>query len=200
MPADERHEAYRDTPLSIGYKQTISDPYIVAVMTAAVRVEPGSNVLEIGTGSGYQAAVLSRIGARVHSIEIVEALAKSAAERLHRLGFANVDIKAGDGFAGWPEFAPYDAIIVTAGAAEIPPPLIAQLKVGGRLIMPIGPEWPLEQLELVTKTSDHATSRCSLGPAMFVPLTGRGARPKGLKGLYDHSVKPCYPGQTAGGL
>lgn len=197
VPADQRQRAYRDIPLPIGYGETISDPYIVAVMTAAVGVGSGTNVLEIGTGSGYQAAVLSVIGARVHTIEIVDALARSAADRLVRLGFRNVSVRSGDGFAGWPEFAPYDAIIVTAGAAEIPQPLIAQLKIGGKLVMPVGPEGPLEQLILVSKTGENILRRCSLGPAMFVPLTGRGARPGSTKGLYDRSVASCFPGQTA---
>ncbi len=197
VPRDQRLNAYRNTPLPIGFEQTISDPYVVAVMTAAVGVETQSNVLEVGTGSGYQAAVLSKMGAIVHSIEIVAPLATSAAQRLKRLGYQNVAVTAGDGFAGWPEFGPYDAIIVTAGAAEIPPPLVAQLKVGGRLIMPIGPQGPVEQLVLLTKRSDGSLEPCSMGPAMFVPLTGRGERPASMKGLYDRTLPVCYAGQTA---
>ena len=199
VPSDQRINAYHDTPLPIGYEQTISDPYVVAIMTAATGVRAGANVLEVGTGSGYQAAVLSRMGATVHSVEIVAPLADSAGARLHRLKFRNVSVKAGDGFEGWADFGPYDAIIVTAGAADVPLPLLAQLKVGGKLVMPLGLQGPLEQLVLVTKLSEQpqGLSRCSLGPAQFVPLTGRGQRPTGEKGLYDRSLPVCYAGQTA---
>jgi protein-L-isoaspartate(D-aspartate) O-methyltransferase len=197
VPRAVRDKAYQDTPLRIGYDQTISDPYIVAIMTATVGVTAGTRVLEIGTGSGYQAAVLAWLGAIVHSIEIVEPLAISARKRLSRLGVKAVTIKAGDGFAGWAEFAPYDAIIVTAGASNIPHSLIAQLKVGGKLVMPIGAQGPVEQLVIVTKSSETQLTRCSLGPAMFVPLTGRGERPATLKGVYDRTIAPCFAGQKA---
>lgn len=196
VPDAARPAAYRTLPLSIGYGQTISDPYVVTIMTAAVGVAPGDSVLEIGTGSGYQAAVLSRIGARVHSIEIVPQLAHSAAARLKRLGFRHVAVRAGDGFLGWPDAAPFDAIIVTAGSARIPEPLMAQLKPGGRLVMPIGLNTPAEQLIVVSKQADGTTTRCSLGPAMFVPLTGRGET-REIPALYDRSVPLCRKGQTA---
>ena len=188
--------AYRDVPLPIGYGQTISDPYIVAIMTGASAVTPGSSVLEIGTGSGYQAALLSLVGATVHSIEIVAPLARAAKRRLHRLGYPNVTVRAGDGFKGWSEYGPYDAIIVTAGAAAVPKPLLAQLKPGGRLVMPIGANAAVEQLLLFTRHTDNSLTRCSLGPAMFVPLTGRGGHIE-QPGLYDRSVPLCYRGQTA---
>ncbi len=192
-----RTKAYRTEALPIGYDQTISDPYIVAIMTATTGVEKGSHVLEVGTGSGFQAAILAALGATVHSIEIVAPLAKSAARRLHRLGYSNVSVKAGDGFEGWSEFAPYDAIIVTAGASEVPAALLAQLRIGGKLVMPIGAQGPLEQLLLVTKREGGAFGRCSLGPSMFVPLTGRGERPAMLKGVYDRTIPLCYAGQRA---
>lgn len=192
VPSQQRRNAYRGVPLPIGFEQTISDPYIVAVMIAASRVQSQTNVLEVGTGSGYQAAVLSKLGARVHTLEIVAPLAVAAARRLRRLGIRNVSVKAGDGFAGWPEFGLYGAIIVTAGAAEIPPVLLAELEVGGRLIMPIGPQGPLEQLVLVTKRENGNFVRCSLGPTMFVPLTGLGERPASMKGIYDRSLAPCF--------
>lgn len=192
VPGDMRKNAYRDTPLPIGYNQTISDAYIVTVMTAALAIAPSAHVLEVGTGSGYQAAVLARIAAQVHTVEIVPELAERSAQTLRALGTANVEVHQGDGFAGWAAGAPYDAIIVTAGAAAVPPPLLAQLKPGGRLIMPVGPQWPLEQLILITKDKDDQLKRCSMGPVMFVPLTGRGERPPASHGLYDRSVPACF--------
>jgi protein-L-isoaspartate(D-aspartate) O-methyltransferase len=192
VPPRASAAAYGDTPLPIGHGQTISDAYIVTAMTAAAALRPDANVLEIGTGSGYQAAILARLGARVHSVEIVAPLARAAARRLKRLGFARVAVRAGDGFAGWPAFAPYDAIIVTAGAAEIPAPLLAQLGPGGTLVMPIGPQWALEQLLVVRKSADGRLSRCTMGAALFVPLTGRGGRPDHPSGLYDRSIPDCY--------
>lgn len=196
VPADQRANAYKIEPLPIGFDQTISSPYVVAIMTAAVGARAGSHVLEIGTGSGYQAAVLSRLGARIHSVEIVPQLAQAAAQRIRRDGFRGVTIRAGDGFAGWPEFAPYDAIIVTAGSSQVPSPLLEQLKVGGRLVMPIGANTPVEQLLVFTKHADGKLDRCSLGPAMFVPFTGDGRKPEG-PGLYDRSIPLCRKGQTA---
>ena len=160
-------------------------------MTAALRLPQHANVLDVGTGSGYQAAVLARLADHVSSIEIVEPLAATASERLKRLGFANVDVRAGDGFAGWLERAPFDGIVVAAGAANVPQPLIDQLKVGGRLVMPIGPSWATEQVLVVTKTSETTTTRCSLGWTMFVPLTGRGMRPANALGLME-PVPLCY--------
>lgn len=168
VPAGERRDAYRDRPLPIGNDQTISDAYIVTVMTAALGLPAHARVLEVGTGSGYQAAVLSKLAAAVHTIEIVSSLAGRAAALLKALRITNVTVHQGDGFLGWPAGAPYDAIIVTAGAADIPPPLLAQLKPGGKLIMPIGPQWPLEQLILLTKQADGRLTRCSMGQVMFV--------------------------------
>jgi protein-L-isoaspartate(D-aspartate) O-methyltransferase len=196
VSADQEPYANRGTSLPIGFDQTISAPYVVALMTAAVGARAGSNVFEVGTGSGYQAAVLSRLGASVHSVEIVPQLADAAAKRLRRLRFGHVWIKAGDGFAGWREFAPYDAIIVTAGAAEVPAPLLDQLRPGGKLVMPIGANTFVEQLIVFTKEIDESFSRCSLGPFMFVPLTGVGGKPE-VPGLYDRSVPLCRNGQTA---
>lgn len=196
VPTDVRPYAHLLWPLPIGFDQTISSPYIVAVMTAAVKTRPGANILEVGTGSGYQAAVASRIGATVHSLEIVPGLALAAAKRLKRLHCKNVSIKAGDGFAGWPEFAPYDGIIVTAGAALVPAPLLAQLKPGGVLVMPVGANTYVEQLTVFTKEASGSISRCSLGPVMFVPLTGAGQTPEAAA-LYDRSVPLCRKGQTA---
>lgn len=196
VPPGQRAAAYVDLPLEIGFGQTISDPYVVAVMTAAVGAAPGMHILEIGTGSGYQAAVLARIGARVHSIEIVPELAHAAAARLADLGFTGVSVRAGDGFLGWPDQAPFDAIIVTAGAATVPPPLLAQLRPGSKLVMPLGASTEMEQLVVITKDAVGATSRCSLGPAMFVPLTGIGRTPDRV-GIYDRSIPLCRPGQQA---
>ena len=188
----DRALAYGDTPLPIGHGQTISDAYIVTVMTAALALPPRASVLEVGTGSGYQAAILSRLAASVHSIEIVAPLARAAGRRLKRLRFANVSVRAGDGYLGWPEAAPYDAIIVTAGAARVPAPLLEQLKPGGTLVMPIGPQWALEQLVVIRKAPDGRLASCSMGAALFVPLTGRGERPANPTGLYDRSLPDCY--------
>jgi protein-L-isoaspartate(D-aspartate) O-methyltransferase len=196
VPTEQRAYANQDRPLPIGFDQTISRPYIVAVMTAAIEARAGSNILEVGTGSGYQAAVLSRLGANIHSIEILPQLASAAAERLHRLRYENIRIKAGDGFAGWPEFAPYDGIIVTAGAADVPSPLLDQLKPGGKLVMPVGANTMVEQLIVLTKQFDGSFLKCSLGPAMFVPLTGVG-RTAEIPALYDRKVPLCRMRQTA---
>ena len=162
-----------DSPVPIGFAQTITDPFTVALMTAAVGTQAGSHVLEIGTGSGYQAAVLSRLGATVHSVEIVAPLARQARARLRRMGYRNVSIKVGDGFDGWADFAPYDAIIVTAGATGVPGPLLDQLRVGGKLVMPVGPDQQSEQLMMYTKRGDGGTLVCSLGATVFVPLVGK---------------------------
>lgn len=192
VPKPLRAAAYGTTPLPIGFGQTISDAYIVTVMTAAVRLPKDANVLDIGTGSGYQAAVLSLLSARVSSIEIVKPLAAAAAERLSRLGYRNVLVRAGDGFAGWAGRGPFDAVIVAAGAAAIPQPLIDQLKPGGRLVMPIGPSGAQEQLIVATKNADGSVTRCSLGWAMFVPLTGTGERPERSGGLMDRTIPLCF--------
>jgi len=191
LPAGRRF-AYVDLPQQIGHEQTISDPYIVTVMTAALEIPPGATVLDIGTGSGYQAAILSPLASRVFSIEIVDQLAQSAAARLHRLRYTNVEVRSGDGFAGWPEHAPFDGIVVAAGAAEVPRPLIDQLKPGARLVMPIGPTFASEQILVLTKQSDGSTTRCSLGPAMFVDLTGQGQTPAGNRGILDRTIPFCF--------
>jgi protein-L-isoaspartate(D-aspartate) O-methyltransferase len=163
-------EAYEDHPLPIGHGQTISQPYIVAFMTEALRLQGGETVLEVGTGSGYQAAVLAKIAARVHTIEIVEPLAAEARERLARLGYSNVEVRAGDGYLGWPEAAPFDGIMVTAAAPRIPEPLKAQLKEGGRLVIPVGDEF--QELVVVTRRGDAFEERRVL-PVRFVPMTGK---------------------------
>lgn len=190
VPPDQRARAYVDEALPIGFDQTISSPCTVALMIAAADVRAGSRVLEIGTGSGYQAAVLSRLGAYVFSMELVEPLATRARDRLSRLNLHHIEIRIGDGFAGWPEAAPFDAIIVTAGAAAMPAPLLSQVRPGGRVVMPLGPSAPQSQLVVATRRQDGSFSTCSLGPAMFVPLMGTGYtgdRP----GLYDRTLPAC---------
>lgn len=191
VPKAARPFAYIGAPLNIGWEQTISDPYIVAMMTAAAKVGPSSKVLEIGTGSGYQAAVLAERGARVWTIEIIPELATRAARTLRRLGYRQISARAGDGFAGWPDHAPFDAVIVTAGAARVPQLLLDQLKVGGRLVMPIGPSTPTEQLLVHTKRPDGGFDICSLGRAMFVPLMGSG-RTAERPGIVDRTKPWCY--------
>lgn len=164
--------AYHNRPLPIGHGQTISQPYIVAIMTDLLEPRPGDRVLELGTGSGYQAAVLAEIVEHVYTIEIVEPLAGSARERLTELGYANVSVRHGDGYFGWPEHAPFDAIVVTAAASHVPPPLVAQLKPGGRMIIPVGSYFLTQQLVLVTKQEDGSVVTRQLLPVAFVPLTG----------------------------
>lgn len=170
VPPGMRASAYLDTPLPIGHKQTISQPFIVAYMTAELKPTPKSSVLEIGTGSGYQAAVLAEIVDSVYTIEIVEPLGLEARSRLDSLGYNNVKVKIGDGYAGWPEHAPFDGIIVTAGAEEIPQPLIDQLADGGRMIIPVGPHNGTRQLQLVQKRKGKVSIR-NLLPVRFVPFT-----------------------------
>jgi protein-L-isoaspartate(D-aspartate) O-methyltransferase len=165
-----RAEAYRETPLPIGHDATISSPYIVALMTELLDVRPGDRVLEVGTGSGYQAAILSLLARQVLSIEIVEPLAAQAAERLARLGFANVVVRAGDGYAGWPEQAPFDRIIVTAAAPHVPQPLLDQLRPGGRMVIPVGRSGEDHQLMLIEKDRRGRVSRRAILPVRFVPL------------------------------
>lgn len=169
VPADQRPWAYEDRPLPIGYRQTISQPYIVAYMTQALRLTSNDKVLEIGTGSGYQAAVLAELVAAVYSIEIVQELATRAEETLTELGYTNVHVRAGDGYAGWPEEAPFDAIIVTAAPDHIPQPLVDQLGLGGRLIIPVGQN--RQALTILTRTADGIERESDL-PVMFVPMTG----------------------------
>jgi protein-L-isoaspartate(D-aspartate) O-methyltransferase len=162
-------QAYDDHPQPIGHGQTISQPYIVAFMTEALRLEGGETVLEVGTGSGYQAAVLAEIASHVYSIEIVPALADESRRRLAELGYGNVEVRAGDGYQGWPEAAPFDAIVVTAAAPRIPEPLKAQLRDGGRLVLPVGDDW--QELVVVTRRGDRFETKPVL-PVRFVPMTG----------------------------
>lgn len=173
MPASQRRYAYGDHALPIEHGQTISQPYIVAFMTEALQLRPDSKVLEIGTGSGYQAAVCAEIAREVYTIEIVEGLAKTAKERLKKLGYKNVFVKAGDGFFGWPEKGPFDAIIGTAAAKRIPKPLIEQLKPGGRMIIPTGSPYGFQYLELIRKDKEGKIRKVRVMPVRFVPMTGK---------------------------
>ena len=167
------NRAYNDSPLPIGYGQTISQPYIVAYMTEILNLNKNSRVLEVGTGSGYQAAILSPIVKQVYTIEIIPELAKSAAVRLKDLGYHNIEVAIGDGYYGWNKYAPFDAIIVTAAAGHIPPPLIEQLKNNGRMVIPVGGSFLVQNLILVTKDKDGNVTTRNLIPVRFVPLTGR---------------------------
>ena len=170
VPAALREDAYGDSPLPIGHGQTISQPYIVALMTELARPSPADRVLEVGTGSGYQAAVLSRLVARVFSVELVDPLAQSAASTLRRLGYANVTVRSGDGYLGWPDEAPFDIIIVTAAPEEVPAALLAQLKPGGRLIVPVGRVYDVQDLQLIEKDATGRVSTRSVIPVRFVPM------------------------------
>ena len=172
VPASERCNAYENRPLGIGYGQTISQPYIVALMTTLAKPREGQKILEIGTGSGYQAAVLAESGPQVFSIEIVEPLARQAAQRLGR--YRNVATRTGDGYYGWKEHAPFDAIVVTAAASSIPPPLVAQLKPGGRMVIPVGSSFFTQTLLLVEKDGGGRVRTRQVLPVRFVPLTGAG--------------------------
>lgn len=169
VPKEYEDEAYNDYPLPIGYGQTISQPYIVAYMTAAVKPSANKKALEIGTGSGYQAAILAETVNKVYSIEIIPELAKESAERLKGMGYKNIECKSGDGYQGWPEHAPYDIIIVTAAAKEIPGPLIDQLAENGRLVIPVGEPAAVQELRLVTKYKGKAEST-RLTFVRFVPF------------------------------
>ena len=173
VPRNARDEAYANHPLPIGHGQTISQPYIVALMTDLVEPKEDDVVLEIGTGSGYQAAVLAKLVKKVYSIEIIEPLAKSVSERLDRLGYGNVETRLGDGYYGWEEHAPFDAIVVTAAASHVPPPLIQQLKPGGRMVIPVGGRFMLQYLLLIEKTNDGEILTRQITAVRFVPLTGR---------------------------
>ncbi|MDQ3187173.1 MAG: protein-L-isoaspartate(D-aspartate) O-methyltransferase [Pseudomonadota bacterium] len=164
--------AYLNRPLPIGHGQTISQPVIVALMTDLIKVKAGDKVLEIGTGSGYQAAVLAEIVQSVYSIEIIEPLGKEAAERLQSLDYGNVKVRVSDGYYGWPEAAPFDAIVVTAAASHVPPPLIKQLKPGGRMVIPLGAHFMTQYLMLVEKHMDGSVTTRQILPVAFVPLTG----------------------------
>ncbi|MBN1422901.1 MAG: protein-L-isoaspartate(D-aspartate) O-methyltransferase [Planctomycetes bacterium] len=170
-----RAQAYEDHPVSIGYGQTISQPYIVAFMSEALRLKGGEKVLEVGTGSGYQAAVLAAMGVEVYTIEIVPQLAERAKATLERLGCEKVHVRAGDGYRGWPEEAPFDAVIVTAAPPHIPQPLIDQLEVGGRMIIPVGGSSWDQDLRLIVRTSEGISDEAVL-PVRFVPMTGEAQK------------------------
>jgi len=164
--------AYLNRPLPIGHGQTISQPYIVAIMTDLLDIEPGQRILEIGTGSGYQAAILAELGTRVWSIEIIPELGEEAKTRLQRLGYDQVEVRLGDGYYGWPEHAAFDAIIVTAAASHIPPPLLQQLKPGAKMIIPVGSPFSTQQLILITRGENDEFITRQVLPVRFVPLTG----------------------------
>jgi protein-L-isoaspartate(D-aspartate) O-methyltransferase len=170
VPADLLRQAYDDHPLPIGYGQTISQPYIVGYMTELLGLDRRSRVLEIGTGSGYQAAILAEIAGAVYTVEIIPQLAASAEERLRRLGYERVHVRNADGFYGWKDAAPFDAIIVTAAAGFVPPPLIEQLRPGGRLVIPVGSVYGAQSLVLIEKALDRSITTRTLLPVQFVPL------------------------------
>jgi protein-L-isoaspartate(D-aspartate) O-methyltransferase len=176
VPASELAYAYRDTPLPIGRGQTISQPYIVALMTELVAPEPSDIVLEVGTGSGYQAAVLAEIVEHVYTIELEPDLARSASHVLRELGYDNVTVRSGDGYAGWPEHAPFDVIIVTAAPDHVPEALTAQLKKGGSMILPVGPVHSIQHLRLIEKDERGELNTREIAPVRFVPMR-RGAEP-----------------------
>ncbi len=172
VPVEERFAAYENIPLPIGHGQTISQPYIVALMTDLMGLKPDSRVLEIGTGSGYQAAILAELSDQVFTIEIIKPLAEAAAKRLQRLGYDQIHLRVGDGYYGWKEEAPFDVIIVTAAASHVPPPLIRQLKPGGRMVIPVGSRFMVQQLLLVEKSDQGEVTTRQILPVRFVPLTG----------------------------
>ena len=172
VPREEVPYAYENRPLAIGYGQTISQPYVVALMTDLLDPNTGDVVLEVGTGSGYQAAILSSLVDRVYTIEIIEALAEQVSERLERLQYENVETALGDGYFGWAEHAPFDSIIVTAAATHVPPPLIEQLKPGGRMVIPVGGRFTTQWLLLIEKNDDGGIVTRQIAPVLFVPLTG----------------------------
>jgi protein-L-isoaspartate(D-aspartate) O-methyltransferase len=177
VPLVQEAFAYENRPLPIGEGQTISQPYIVALMTDLLDPKPGDTVLEVGAGSGYQAAVLAELVGKVHTIEIVAPLAKRATQLLGELGYRNVEVRIGDGYGGWPGAGPFDAIIVTAAPAAIPQPLVDQLKPGGRMVIPVGGPSEVQQLLVVEKQADGRTTTKRTLPVRFVPLTGdRGAK------------------------
>jgi protein-L-isoaspartate(D-aspartate) O-methyltransferase len=176
VPAWERPSAYADRPLPIGHGQTISQPFIVALMTDILDAKPGDTVLEIGTGCGYQAAVLAELAKTVYTIEIVEPLGREAAERLKQLGYNNVTAKVGDGYQGWPEHAPFDAIIVTAAPRDVPQPLIDQLKPGGRLVVPVGGQIGGQTLLVLEKQRDGTINRREVLAVRFVPLVDQSGK------------------------
>ncbi len=172
VPENMRSVAYENRPVPIGYGQTISQPYIVALMTDLLQPQPGQHVLEIGTGSGYQAAVLSHLVEQVYSIEIIEALGKFTSQLLYRQGYDNIETRIADGYDGWPQHAPFDSIIVTAAISHIPPPLVKQLKNGGRMVIPVGTRFQTQYLTLVEKDKHGKVTSQQLLPVIFVPFTG----------------------------
>jgi len=174
VPEEVRAQAYGDRPLPIGLGQPISQPYLVGLMTELLEVKPGDKVLEIGTGSGYQAAVLSRLAADVYTIEIVKPLGEQADRTLSRLGYSNVHTRIGDGYQGWPDAAPFDGIVVTAAPPQVPKPLLDQLAVGGNLVVPVGDSW--QDLVVLTKQKDGSFHKRKFLPVRFVPMTGEVQR------------------------
>ncbi|MDK2896440.1 MAG: protein-L-isoaspartate(D-aspartate) O-methyltransferase [Candidatus Atribacteria bacterium] len=177
VPENLRSQAYQDRPLPIGFGQTISQPYIVALMSESLGAKLGDKVLEVGTGSGYQAAILAEMGCQVYSVEIVPELADLARGRLSELGYDTVKVRAGDGYLGWEEAAPFDGIIVTCAVDHIPPPLLRQLKEGSRMVIPVGPPWSIQTLWVVEKTDEGVVSH-SLGEVRFVPLVRQEFSPE----------------------
>jgi protein-L-isoaspartate(D-aspartate) O-methyltransferase len=173
VPPQVMDAAYENRPLPIGYGQTISQPYIVALMTDLLAPAPGHSILEVGTGSGYQAAVVAELGVHVRTIEIIPQLAKQAQERFARLGYDKIQVRQGDGYFGWPDAAPFDAIIVTAAADHVPPPLVRQLKNGGRMVIPVGQRFGVQYLLLITKDLTGEVQTRQILPVRFVPLTGK---------------------------
>jgi len=171
VPESGRHLAFANGPLAIGHGQTISQPYIVALMTDLLAPRPQDNILEIGTGSGYQAAVLAQLARQVYSVEIIAALATAAGQRLTRLGYDNISVRHADGFHGWPEHAPFDGIVVTAAAPQVPPPLVEQLKPGARLVIPVGMPGGVQELKVVEKHADGSITSRNILLVAFVPLT-----------------------------
>ncbi len=172
VPQKQQPYAYENRPLGIGHGQTISQPYIVALMSDLLHPDPGHRILELGTGSGYQAAVLAQMGAQVYTIEIIEPLGKQAADRFAELGYGNISTRIGDGYYGWESQAPFDSIVVTAAASHVPPPLIDQLKPGGRMVIPVGGGFQVQQLMLIEKQEDGGIKTRQILPVRFVPLTG----------------------------
>ena len=172
VPERQRDNAYDNRPLGIGHGQTISQPYMVAVMTDLIKPEPEHRVLEVGTGSGYQAAILAQLVDKVFTIEIIEPLGRSAAERFQAMGYENIIPRIGDGYYGWQEEAPFDAIVVTAAASHVPPPLVEQLKPGGHMVIPVGSRFLTQQLMLISKDQDGRVTTRQILPVAFVPLTG----------------------------
>jgi protein-L-isoaspartate(D-aspartate) O-methyltransferase len=177
IPERVREQAYEDKPVPIDYDQTISQPYIVALMTELLDLSGDEKVLEIGTGSGYHSAILSKVADEVYTIEIIEPLADRAVVRLRALGFGNVRVRYGDGYDGWPEAAPFDAIILTAAPPRLPQPLIDQLKIGGKMVVPVGDY--LQDLQLITKTGEHDYTKQRIAPVRFVPMTGEVQKGRG---------------------